>query len=277
MLKIGDFSKLSQISIRMLRYYDELDILKPSNLDENTGYRFYSAEQLETASTLQKLKSLGFSNKEVKKILEDRSVENVKSHFDERARLLLEELKSLQKASIEMQELVQDDFDKLEYHALLKKIPKRKVIRFRKKVPSYMDEYLLWDELYTYMKKENISPLKDGYQMAIYHDTEYKEENVDIEVQVSVTELKKGKGPISFDETEEWEVVSVLFHGSYEKMPLVTKSAMLWIERNGYNLVQPTFNIFHVSPAQDKNPNHWITEACFKIEKRNDENGKTNY
>ena len=42
MLKIGEFSKLSRISIRMLRYYDEMGLLVPETIDPFTGYRYYS-------------------------------------------------------------------------------------------------------------------------------------------------------------------------------------------------------------------------------------------
>ena len=56
MFKIGEFSKLTQVSIRMLRYYDEIGILKPANVDSFTGYRMYSADQI---PLLQKIILLG--------------------------------------------------------------------------------------------------------------------------------------------------------------------------------------------------------------------------
>ena len=46
MFKIGEFSKLTQVSIRMLRYYDENDLLKPAQTDPFSGYRLYSVEQI---------------------------------------------------------------------------------------------------------------------------------------------------------------------------------------------------------------------------------------
>lgn len=46
MLKIGDFSGLSRVSIRMLRYYDEVGLLKPDKINDFTGYRYYNEEQL---------------------------------------------------------------------------------------------------------------------------------------------------------------------------------------------------------------------------------------
>ena len=46
MFRIGEFSKLMQVSIRMLRYYDEKEILKPAEIDSWTGYRMYSVDQI---------------------------------------------------------------------------------------------------------------------------------------------------------------------------------------------------------------------------------------
>lgn len=61
MLKIGDFSKLSRISIRMLRHYDEMDLLVPENVDQFTGHRYYSESQLLLANRINYLKDMGFS------------------------------------------------------------------------------------------------------------------------------------------------------------------------------------------------------------------------
>lgn len=46
MLKIGEFSKLSRVSVRMLRHYDEIGLLPPASIDSATGYRYYSEDQL---------------------------------------------------------------------------------------------------------------------------------------------------------------------------------------------------------------------------------------
>ncbi|MDB2130906.1 MerR family transcriptional regulator, partial [Enterocloster clostridioformis] len=52
MFKIGGFSKLTQVSTRMLRYYDETGLLKPAKIDSLTGYRMYSAEQISTLNRI---------------------------------------------------------------------------------------------------------------------------------------------------------------------------------------------------------------------------------
>ena len=60
MLKIGEFSKLSRVSVRMLRHYDEVGLLAPSEVDSMTGYRYYSERQLITAGRIAALRALGF-------------------------------------------------------------------------------------------------------------------------------------------------------------------------------------------------------------------------
>lgn len=60
MLKIGDFSKLSRVSVRMLRHYDEIGLLKPAKIDPFTDYRYYSEAQLPMICRITSLKDMGF-------------------------------------------------------------------------------------------------------------------------------------------------------------------------------------------------------------------------
>ena len=66
LLRIGEFSKLTGVSIRTLRYYDDIDLFKPSEIDLFTNYRYYSEEQIEDLELIHKLKSVGFSLEEIK-------------------------------------------------------------------------------------------------------------------------------------------------------------------------------------------------------------------
>ena len=61
MFKIGDFSKLTGVSVKTLHHYDELGLFKPVHVDNMTGYRYYSFEQLPRLNRILALKDLGFS------------------------------------------------------------------------------------------------------------------------------------------------------------------------------------------------------------------------
>ena len=70
MLKIGEFSKISRVNIRMLRHYDDIGLLKPVSIDRFTGYRYYSPEQLPVIGRITALKDMGFALADIVKILD---------------------------------------------------------------------------------------------------------------------------------------------------------------------------------------------------------------
>src|SRR5215510_3300417 len=69
MFTVGEFSTLAQVSKRLLRYYDEIGLLKPSHSDKFTGYRYYSAEQLPSLNRILALKELGLSLDQIQRLL----------------------------------------------------------------------------------------------------------------------------------------------------------------------------------------------------------------
>lgn len=71
MYKIGDFAKISQISIHMPRHYDKLGLLQPRYIDEGSGYRYCSVEQLPRLNRILVLKELGFSLEQIGALLEE--------------------------------------------------------------------------------------------------------------------------------------------------------------------------------------------------------------
>src|SRR5512134_2870798 len=71
MIRIGDFSKLSRVSVKTLRYYDATGLLKPEHVDPFTGYRLYEYSQLSVLHRILALKDLGFSLEEIGRLLDD--------------------------------------------------------------------------------------------------------------------------------------------------------------------------------------------------------------
>src|SRR5262245_44477817 len=70
MLKIGDFSKLVQVSVRMLRHYDRLGLLRPIRIDADTGYRYYGVHQMARLNRILALKDLGLSLAQIAAVLD---------------------------------------------------------------------------------------------------------------------------------------------------------------------------------------------------------------
>ena len=60
-LKIGEFSKMMQVTVKTLRLYEQKGLLQPHEVDEWTGYRYYSIVQMQRLSTIRTLQGMGFS------------------------------------------------------------------------------------------------------------------------------------------------------------------------------------------------------------------------
>ena len=71
MFQIGEFSKLSRVSKRLLHHYEELGLFKPARVDPFTGYRYYSARQIPELNRILALKDLGFSLKQIEQVIKD--------------------------------------------------------------------------------------------------------------------------------------------------------------------------------------------------------------
>ena len=70
-LKIGEFSKLMQVTVKTLRHYEQMGLLIPYEVDKWTGYRYYTIEQMQRLNAIRELKGMGFSLEEIKDLYDD--------------------------------------------------------------------------------------------------------------------------------------------------------------------------------------------------------------
>ena len=70
-LKIGEFSKMMQVTVKTLRHYEQKGLLVPDEVDEWTGYRYYTITQMQRLNTIRGLQRQGFSLEEIKDLFED--------------------------------------------------------------------------------------------------------------------------------------------------------------------------------------------------------------
>lgn len=266
MLKIGEFSKLSRVSIRMLRHYDDLGLLKPAMIDEFTGYRFYKEEQLFVMGRITALKDMGFALADIAKIMDD---------YDDKEKLeqyLTKQQQELKKISDETEYklMLLDTARKrlrkeqsMSFDVTTKVIPERYAATVHMVVPHYEDEGILWGKLQEC--KTPLVPADPCLAAAEFLDKEYKEENVEIVVWMTVKGQYEDTENVKFKTLPEVKVASCVIKGSYEQMGEATATVASWIAENGFEVTGPMFNIYHVSPAQTQNPDEYVTEVCFPI------------
>ena len=124
MYKIGDFSKIVDIPVRTLRFYAQYGVLQPSEIDEFTGYRYYSDENIIECELIKLLKSLDFTLEEItlyKNSLNNEIIEKKKKELEERMYLLRLKYKRL--------EIMQEELINGRENKVLEETPEEKVLR----------------------------------------------------------------------------------------------------------------------------------------------------
>lgn len=249
MLRIGDFSQLGQVSIRTLRHYDELGLLKPIYIDRFTDYRYYAIEQLPRLNRILALKDLGFSLEQIKRVLDDNlSVAQIQGM------LLLKQAEIEQQMQVERERLrrVADRLKRIEqegsppaYDVVLKHTHAQTILSGRAVVPTiaHMKEYRcsLSEALYTTIDLQSLRTVPP--EMVLYHTREYREHDIEIEIaigigQASAAALKtstSASGRLRIYELPAVpEVASVVHHGSLYDVGLAMVALFTWMEANGY-------------------------------------------
>lgn len=272
MLQIGDFSKLSRISIRMLRYYDETGILTPSSVDAFTGYRYYSETQLLTAGRIQALKALGFELSVIREILENyedaQGIEQFllikRKELEEEAGEIKQKLKLLDSTL----KWLRKDGNLMDYNVTLKIMPERYVASVRQVIPAYNSEGILWEIMSKELAAQKVQQANPCCGLAIFHDEGHKENNPDVEIQLSVVGKYNDTEQVKFKTAAPVQIASATYQGGYEQIGKVNAAVANWVLENGYDFDGKSFCIYHVSPAQTSNPEELVTEVCFPVRKK---------
>ena len=135
MLKIGDFSRLSQMSIKMLRHYDDIGLFKPAHVDRFTGYRYYTLDQLPRLNYILALKDLGLSLEQVANLLDknialDQIQTMLRLKRAELQQLLDDTQARLERVDLRLRHLEMED-KMPDYEIIIKRIEPQRVLSIR--------------------------------------------------------------------------------------------------------------------------------------------------
>lgn len=111
MLKIGDFSKKTGVSIKTLRYYDEIDLFKPSYSDMFTGYRYYSYDQIIDIEIIIQLKKLNLSLDMIKEYIQTKNIE-ILNRKKEELEMQIEKITNFVNEKYKNYEIYEGDYKK---------------------------------------------------------------------------------------------------------------------------------------------------------------------
>ena len=264
---IGEFSKITSLSIKSLRHYHEKGILIPAEVDEFTAYRYYNEANYDMARSIKILKDYEFTLAEIKEILdqcdeESELLEQLHTKLGEiqnkieRYKEISSSLESLINSERENKMKADEEFDIEE-----KEVKSFLIAGYRMK-GKYKDV----GEGFKAISKEMGRHI-NGRPMNLYYDAEYKEDDANLEPFFPV---RKGNSTdkISVRELSGGKCVSLIHKGPYENLHSSYKKIFAWINEKGYKTKLPSREVYLKGPGMifKGNPNNYLTEIQFMLD-----------
>jgi DNA-binding transcriptional MerR regulator len=262
MFKIGDFSQLGQVSVRMLRHYDKLGLLTPSHTDKWTSYRYYTIDQLSRLNRIVALNGLGLTLQQVSELLQDDnsvSVDRLRGMLTMRKAQIAQELaeKQMQLAGVEARlRQIEQEGQPSPYEVVVKSVAPVPVASVRQVVPhaSQMNYYcqMLCEQLYTRLKRLGVD--HTGQEITVFHMTEFAEENLDTEAAITVDDRWVQRPPaddtIQFRELPPADLVAaVIYEGPYAEMTAAILTLLTWVGEHDHAPAGPLREVRLSGPA----------------------------
>ncbi|MBI5946440.1 MAG: MerR family transcriptional regulator [Chloroflexi bacterium] len=248
LLRIGDFSQLAQVSTRTLRLYDELDLLKPAQVENVTGYRFYAVEQMPRLNRILALKDLGFSLEQIADMLTDNLTaselgEMLVKKQAELEKQLEEEQRKIARVAARLRQIEAEG--KLSpYEVIVKETEPLTIASIRRVVPALKDMEFVRGEilksLYVGINEQQLA-IKNP-ELAIYHNDEYVEENIDMELATAVYLPKAGstqthRGALVIRQLAASPLMATtIHHGRLMEVGQAITAIFYWAAQNDYSI-----------------------------------------
>ncbi|ANC77454.1 hypothetical protein ABE65_011855 [Fictibacillus phosphorivorans] len=280
---IGEISKLCSVAASTLRYYDQIDLLKPTDLNRSNNYRYYTFKDIAKIRIIQNLRELDFSIDEISSMFQEGDILNQLTIMKNKRELIRKEIinlhnkyRSLNKR-IRIIEKEMDAFPSNDIEDMkIKELPKRRILSLRKQTNrANLNLYTLhFNELISHAKKNNIFP--STHLMLIHH-------HIDVNLPFDQSKYEKVLKDLEFSLMIDPSITlgRVLPEGTYltfttkgmagkDTFSAIYEKIQVWLRFNKYRATGPLIdllltNLTNLQP--DQIPDNILTEVQIKIEK----------
>ncbi|MGI5353227.1 MerR family transcriptional regulator [Streptomyces sp. CA-250714] len=268
MFTIGDFATHGRVSVRMLRHYDAVGLLRPARTDPYTGYRYYAAAQLSRLNRIIALKDLGFTLEQVREILDERiSAAELRGML----RLRQAELRAALEADAARLaqvgarlRLIEREGHMGSEDVVIKRLPKVRVAELSGVADQAGPESIgpvikpLYGELFPRLERAGVEPA--GFGLAYYEQGPGGEDSVLVHAAVQVAPDVDAAGAEDFQVVDLPEVetaATLVHHGSMDDVMPALQTLAAWIEANGYRSAGYPRELLL---SCEGGPDNWVTE-----------------
>ncbi|MFI6518346.1 MerR family transcriptional regulator [Spirillospora sp. NPDC050679] len=264
MFTIGDFARHGGVSVRMLRHYDAMGLLRPAHVDPATGYRFYEAGQLARLNRVIALKDLGFSLQEVRSILEEKvATAELRGMLRLRQAELRERVaaETARLAQVEVRlRTIESEGVMTDVDVVLKRLPAVRVAELSGTAAGFAPEQVgpvvqpLYKELFRRLEEAGVTP--SGPSLAYYDHNE--DGTVTVHAAVAVNIEPSASHDFTIVDLPEVERAATVVHrGPMDDVLPTHQGLARWIEDNGHRPTGHSRELYLESCGPTEK---WVTE-----------------
>ena len=268
MFTIGEFSKVTGMTVKTLRFYHEAGLLAPTMVDEQTGYRYYDASKIETARVIAYLRGLEFPVEEIKDLLRHAEDDGrVLDALERQKASLADRIRRLRKAVRSLDEFISDE--------------RQVKLAMTNTSGSNVEEKTLPPMLIAGVRmRGRYSECGKGFSkigrgmgryiagkcFLLHYDSEYKEDDAEFEACFPVRQAKQVDG-IAVRELPGGKCVSLVHKGPYEQLSGSYAKVLKYVKDKGYQVVMPTREVYLKGPGMifKGNPKNYLTEIQIPV------------
>jgi DNA-binding transcriptional MerR regulator len=260
LLPIGMFANMTRLSIKALRLYDQLDILKPCHVDSQSGYRYYGVDQLSSARRIRNMRDMDMPLATIRQVLA--ALETSPAH----AETLVREYVSMRERQVEQIRaqvptfirIIQQEINPMTLEVNVKKIPTQQVVSLTRHIKiDKIDETIIQSvsALRTLLQKQN-AHAKDT-PFGIFHGVINEQEDGPLEICIPADGNLKEEGDAQVKQLAGGDAACVMTVGAQTDFPTILgayDAAADWIQKNGYQMAEPPREIWHSGPGGEEEP-----------------------
>ena len=268
-LKIGEFSRLMQVTVKTLRHYEQKRLLIPDEIDEWTGYRYYSITQMSKLNSIRQLQQLGFTLEEIKELYDDEShtpsVEQLTEKIEETEKQL-QRLMSRRNQLLEWMDS-HKKIKKMEKFSI-ESLPEVIVASHREIIPDYSAlGTLCCTVIGPEMQRLGCKCPPPGYCFTIEHNKEYTPTDIDIEYCEQVDEMGTDSNIIQFKTLPMVPKALCMKHyGPYNRFYESFTEAFAYMEEKEYKIADYPRTCYIDGIWNQEDPEKWLSIIQIPIE-----------
>ena len=276
MLKIGEFAHIGQVSVATLRHYDQYGLLKPTTLDPETGYRYYTLDQLPHLNRILALKDLGFPLEQIAQFLEnDLSLEQLQGMFQlkqTQTQLMIDtEQARLSRIAARLHQIEQEGKMPI-YEVLLKEVTTLHIASIRATIPLPLQSGTkhLYTKIIAYLNQQHIQHTQPPI-LVLYSRSEQRDDGLYIDAEAAIPlPIELPSNPqINSRIMPGGLMASTIHTGDDLSMGQAYAALHRWMIENTYTFVGPPRQL-HLHRDEHMHPDQYVTEVQFPVAKQSE-------